>query len=164
MPATSRTAPATAAIIERHDEISLQALEGGFPPGQQRTCAGQEKQQQAHGDRRLVEERSAHRDAHILHGFRNQREQRSPEDCKDQRQQNPIVEEKAAFAGNHGIELVLALEMIEAKEKQRNREENNDAKEDREKRADVRLCEGVDGRDNAASGEKRTEDAQEETL
>ena len=54
---------------QRHREIALDALEGGFSPGKQRPGAGKKQQQQPDGDHHLVEERWAHCDRNVLNGF-----------------------------------------------------------------------------------------------
>src|SRR5207248_5558140 len=103
---------------------------------QQRPRAGQEQQQKADGQSGLVVIGRADRDRLIFNRLRDDRENRAPEHREDRREQNPIVEEEPALARDHRIQAVVALQEIQAQEKQRQREEYDNAEEHGEENAD----------------------------
>ena len=75
-------------------KVALDRLERGCAPGQQRTDAGEEKKKQSNRHSHAVIKRGADGDFVAHHVFRQNGEQRSPQDHEAGRQQHKIVEQK----------------------------------------------------------------------
>src|ERR1035438_4183666 len=93
------------------EEIALQALDGGFTPGQQRADRGEQHQKERDRDGYPIEERRADRDFVSLNPFGKDGEERSPQDGEADHKKEQIVEQETGFAGDQRFEFVLAFEV-----------------------------------------------------
>src|SRR5208282_1026597 len=143
-------------------EIAAQAVERGAAPGEQGADAGEKQQEEADGNVYFVEEGRADADFISRKGLGDDREERAPENGEASGQQDQIVEEEVGFAGDHGIELVVALQVVAILQIGDHAHGQNKDEEAGEPLADGRLREGVHGADYAAAGEESAEDAEHE--
>ncbi len=88
-------------------EVAPQALDRGAAPGEQRSDAGEEQQEQADGDHQAVEPVGIERDLFAGDGFGDHREQRAPEDREAACQQDQVVEQEAGFARDHAFQFAI---------------------------------------------------------
>ena len=143
-------------------EISLQAFEGSFAPGEQRADCGEDQEQQRDGNRDAIVERRADGDFVALHAFGNLGEQRAPQDGEAEQDEEKIVEQETGLARDERFEFVFAAQVIVVLDEEEEEDDEGDAEEPGEPVADRRLREGVDGADDAAAGEERSEDREPE--
>ena len=80
------------------NEIAPYALERCAAPGEQRTDAGQDQQEEANGQLNPVIEGRSHGDFVALHVLRDYREQGAPKDSETGGEQDQIIEEEARLA------------------------------------------------------------------
>ena len=146
----------------RPHEIPLQAFERRLAPCQQRADGGEDQQQQRHRNRDAVIERRAHRDLVALHQFGNLREPRAPQHGEAEQHKKEVVEQETRLARNQRLQFVLAAQVIFVLEEEENEDREGDRQEPCEPASDRRLREGVDGTDDAAAGEERSENRQPE--
>ena len=97
---------------KRPREIALERVEGSLTPSQKRADAGEQQQEERDWNVHFVEERRAHADFATLHPFRKDWEERAPQHGEARGQQNEIVEQKARFARDQRIELIVAAQVI----------------------------------------------------
>jgi len=93
-------------------EVALQAVSRCLAPGEERANASKEKNGKADGNHDLVEEGRANADARGREPLRKDRES-VPERTGDAgHQEKQIIEQEAGLAGDHGVELILALQVV----------------------------------------------------
>ena len=142
----------------RHHEISLQAVGRGFAPRKQRSDAGQKQQEDRDRNIDAIEEWSAHRDLVAVVPLRQDREHRAPQYGETGDQQHQVVKEEAALARDDGSHLAVGLQVGQAVENQIQRSRQRDDDKRHEVAADIGLREGMNGIDEAAARQCRSED------
>ena len=148
---------------QRTDEVPAQALYGGASPGEQRRHAGQEQEEQSHGDGDFVEVGRPDGDLDSFDRLGNQREHRSPQHRKHHRQQDEVVEQEARLPRQHGVQVVFASQERQSPQQDGDSDRQANDEEGGEVRPDGGGGKGVHRAENAAAGQEGAEDAEEES-
>ena len=147
---------------ERPAEIALETVERSAAPGEKRAYSGEKKKKESDGNIHLVEKWRAHADLAAGNRFGDDREKSAPKNSEAGGEKNQVVEEKAGFSRDHGIELIVAAQIITILDERQSTDRDGQNQKTDEPVADGRLREGMDGTDDAAAREKRAQDAEEE--
>src|SRR5258708_23262399 len=109
----------------------------------------------------LIKTRFSHADAVSGEPFRKYREERMVKNGNTRDQQDQVVEQKARFAGNNRVELVLTLQVITVLEICSDAHQQDDSHEPNEPAADLCICERMHPADHSAARQEWPEDTQQ---
>ncbi len=155
--------PPTATRTDRGEqEIPLEAFDGSFAPGKQRSDRGEQQEQQGNRDSYAIEKRRPDRDFVALNELRQNREKRAPQYGEADHEQEEIVEQETGFARHQRFQLVLALEVRPVRYQEEGADRQSQHDEDQEPGADRGLRKSVHRTDHTRTREEGPEHREQE--
>ena len=103
---------------ERIEEVALEVADAALAPRNQRADARKQKQGEAQRHVDLIEERRCHTDLDAPKRLRDDRKQGAPEHREHDADQEQVVEQKAAFARQDGLQAMVAAQLRQAPHQQ----------------------------------------------
>src|SRR5580704_49034 len=145
---------------KRPREVALERVPGSLAPGEERAYSGEQKQEKRDGNVYFVKERGPDADFASHDPFGKNGKERAPEHSKARGEQDQIVEQKAGFAGDERIQLIVTAKVIAIHPPGGKTDNENQRKETNEPRSDGGLRERMNGTDGAGTREQRSENGE----